>query len=312
MSLADGYEVATEGLLDGGADVLMIETIFDTLNAKAAIYAIEQVFHRRNERWPVMISGTITDASGRTLSGQTSEAFARSVAPRTRSAWASTARSEQISCAPTSPSCLAGHPLVSRRTRTQGSPTRSASTTSRLRRWPARLGAGRKTVSSTSSVAAAAPPPSTSSASAKRSKVTHRAASPSSDSDYAGLEPLKLTGERLFINVGERTNMTGSARFRKLIENDDYETAEVARQQVEGGAQVIDINFDDALIDGVAAMTRFLNLLASEPDIAKLPFMIDSSRPRDPLGRLALRSRQSDRQLDLAERGRGSLLGRGT
>ena len=193
--LADGYEVATEGLLDGGADVLMIETIFDTLNAKAAIYAIEQVFHRRNERWPVMISGTITDASGRTLSGQTSEAFARSVAH-------ADPVSVGFNCAlgadrlrPYVSGCLAGHPLVSRRTRTQGYPTRSASTTSRPRRWPVRSRAGRKTVSSTSSVAAAAPPPSTSSASAKRSKVTHRAAQvPSSDSDYAGLEPLKLNG----------------------------------------------------------------------------------------------------------------------
>ena len=280
--LADGYEVATEGLLDGGADVLMIETIFDTLNAKAAIYAIEQVFHRRNERWPVMISGTITDASGRTLSGQTSEAFARSVAHADPvsvgfncALGADQLRPYVSELSRWAPFGVSAHPnagLPNALGEYDESPEEMAS---QIGSW-----AQDGLLNIVGGCCGTTPEHLKRICEAVEGHAPRAAQAPSSDSDYAGLEPLKLTGERLFINVGERTNMTGSARFRKLIENDDYETAlEVARQQVEGGAQVIDINFDDALIDGVAAMTRFLNLLASEPDIAKLPFMIDSSRP---------------------------------
>ena len=259
----------------------MIETIFDTLNAKAAIYAIEQVFHRRNERWPVMISGTITDASGRTLSGQTSEAFARSVAHADPVSVGFNCALGADQLRPTSPAVSLGTLWC------LGAPERRAPNAlgeydespeemaSQIGSW-----AQDGLLNIVGGCCGTTPEHLKRICEAVEGHAPRAAQAPSSDSDYAGLEPLKLTGERLFINVGERTNMTGSARFRKLIENDDYETAlEVARQQVEGGAQVIDINFDDALIDGVAAMTRFLNLLASEPDIAKLPFMIDSSRP---------------------------------
>jgi 5-methyltetrahydrofolate--homocysteine methyltransferase len=280
--LDQGYRTATQGLLDGGAQVLMIETIFDTLNAKAAIYAIEKVFQARNERWPVMISGTITDASGRTLSGQTSEAFARSVAHAepVSVGFNCALGAEQLrpyisELSRWAPFAVSAHPNA-------GLPNALGDYDESPEEMSAQIGAWAKDglLNIVGGCCGTTPEHLKMIVDAVGDHAPRQLKPASSLSDYAGLEPLQLKDDALFVNIGERTNMTGSARFRKLIENDDFEAAiAIARQQVEGGAQILDINFDDALIDGTASMIRFLNLLAGEPDIAKLPFMVDSSRP---------------------------------
>ena len=280
--LDQGYRTATQGLLDGGAQVLMIETVFDTLNAKAAIYAVEKVFEERNERWPVMISGTITDASGRTLSGQTSEAFARSVAHAepVSVGFNCALGAEQLrpyisELSRWAPFAISAHPNAGLPNALGDYDESPEEMSTQIEAW-----AKDGLLNIVGGCCGTTPEHLEMIADAVRDHAPRQLKPASALSDYAGLEPLQLKEDSLFVNIGERTNMTGSARFRKLIENDDFEAAiAIARQQVDGGAQILDINFDDALIDGTAAMTRFLNLLAGEPDIAKLPFMVDSSRP---------------------------------
>lgn len=279
--LADAYLVAARGLVDGGSDLLMIETIFDTLNAKAAIFAVETLFEEQGRRWPVIISGTITDASGRTLSGQVTEAF-----------WDSVRHARPLAVGL---NCALGardmRPYVAELSRLADSFV-SVYPNAGL---PNAFGEYDETPEQTAAVLAefadagflnlvggcCGTTPDHIAAIAgvvdgkeRREPVPHQPVM-----RLSGLEPLTITDESLFVNVGERTNITGSARFRKLIKDGDYDTAlSVAAQQVEAGAQVIDVNMDEGMIDGVAAMDRFLKLIAAEPDISRVPVMVDSSK----------------------------------
>jgi 5-methyltetrahydrofolate--homocysteine methyltransferase len=279
--LHEAYLVAARGLVDGGADLLLIETVFDTLNAKAAISAVEALFTERGRRWPVGISGTITDASGRTLSGQTTEAFWHSVrharplfvglncalgAKEMRPYLAEMSRVADtfVSCYPN-----AGLPNAF------GEYDEAAEETAAIVGEFAESGL----VNLVGGCCGTTPD--------HIGAIARRvgALGPREVPDVtpalrlSGLEPVTITEDTLFVNVGERTNITGSARFRNLIKAGDYDTAlTVARQQVEAGAQVIDVNMDEGMIDGVAAMDRFTKLIASEPDISRVPVMVDSSK----------------------------------
>nr|WP_307837176.1 methionine synthase [Aeromicrobium sp. YIM 150415] len=279
--LVDAYSTAVRGLVDGGADLLFVETIFDTLNAKAAIFAIESVFDEYDRRWPVVISGTITDASGRTLSGQTVEAFWNSVrhvqplliglncalgADEMRPYVAELSRIADcyVSCYPNAglPNAFGEYDELPEQT---AAVIRDFAASGFVNvvggccgTTPAHIAEIARQVSD------AAP----------RVPATRQQAL-----RLSGLEPFVVTEDSLFVNIGERTNITGSARFRRLIKDDDYPAAlEVARQQVENGAQVIDVNMDEGMIDGVAAMDHFGKLIASEPDISRVPVMVDSSK----------------------------------
>jgi 5-methyltetrahydrofolate--homocysteine methyltransferase len=279
--LADAYLVAARGLVDGGADLLMIETIFDTLNAKAAIFAVETLFEEQDRRWPVIISGTITDASGRTLSGQVTEAF-----------WDSVRHARPLAVGL---NCALGardmRPYVAELSRLADSFV-SVYPNAGL---PNAFGEYDETPDQTAAVLAefadagflnlvggccgTTPDHIAAIASAVDGKGRREPVEHEPVMRLSGLEPLTITEDSLFVNVGERTNITGSARFRKLIKDGDYDTAlSVAAQQVESGAQVIDVNMDEGMIDGVAAMDRFLKLIAAEPDISRVPVMVDSSK----------------------------------
>jgi len=275
------YEEQLRGLIDGGADLLLIETIFDTLNAKAAIFACESVFEALGRRLPIIISGTITDASGRTLSGQVVEAFWNSVrhaqplaiglncalgARDMRPYIAELARLADchVSCYPN-----AGLPNAF------GEYDETPDETSAFIEGFARDGL----VNIVGGCCGTTPEHVGAMARKVAGITPRRPAAPRLLCRLAGLEPLNLTADLNFVNVGERTNVTGSARFRELIKAGDYSAAiAVARQQVEAGAQIIDVNMDEGMLDGPAAMVRFLNLIASEPDIARVPVMIDSSK----------------------------------
>jgi len=276
------YADATRGLLDGGSDLLIVETIFDTLNAKAALYAIDRVLEERGERVPLMISGTITDASGRTLSGQTAEAFWNSMrhaqplsigfncalgADQLRQyvAEVSTVADVAVSAYPN-----AG--LPNEFGQYDDSPEAMAE---HIGEW-ARSGL----VNLVGGCCGSSPAHIEAIAAAVRDVQPRALPQQPPRLRLSGLEPMVYGREDdVFINIGERTNVTGSARFRKLIQDGDYETAlDVARHQVASGAQMIDVNMDEGMLDGVAAMTRFLNLIASEPDISRVPVVIDSSK----------------------------------
>jgi 5-methyltetrahydrofolate--homocysteine methyltransferase len=279
--LAEAYLEQARGLVDGGADALIVETIFDTLNAKAAIFALETLFEEHGRRWPVVISGTITDASGRTLSGQVTEAFWNSVrharpiavglncalgAAEMRPYVAEVSRVADcfVSCYPNAglPNAFGEYDEL---------PDQMASVVGEFAQAGLVNLLGGCCGTTPDHIAAIAK------AAAGQTPRTPPEVQPAMR--LSGLEPLTITEESLFVNVGERTNITGSARFRKLIKAEDYPTAlNVARQQVESGAQVIDINMDEGMIDGVAAMDRFVKLVASEPDISRVPVMIDSSK----------------------------------
>ncbi|AKU18991.1 methionine synthase [Luteipulveratus mongoliensis] len=279
--LVSAYLEQANGLVDGGSDILVVETIFDTLNAKAAIFALETLFEQRERRWPVIISGTITDASGRTLSGQVTEAFWNSVrharplaiglncalgASDMRQYVAELSRLADcfISCYPN-----AGLPNAF------GEYDETAEQMATVVEGFAADGL----VNFLGGCCGTTPEHITAIAEAVEGKAPRVPATTSPACRLSGLEPLNIVEETLFVNVGERTNITGSARFRKLIKNGDYNTAlAVARQQVEAGAQVIDINMDEGMIDGVEAMDRFCKLIASEPDICRVPVMVDSSK----------------------------------
>ncbi|MFZ1287235.1 MAG: methionine synthase, partial [Candidatus Phosphoribacter sp.] len=269
------------GLLDGGADILVVETIFDTLNAKAAIFAIETLFEERERRWPVIISGTITDASGRTLSGQVTEAFwnsvrhARPVAVGLNCALGADEMrpylAELSRIAGTFVSCYPNAGLPNAFGEYDETPDAMAAVVGEFARSGlvnvigGCCGTTPEHVAAFAAVTAGMPP--------RRIPVIAPA------TRLSGLEPLTIDGSSLFVNVGERTNITGSARFRKLIQAGDFGAAlTVARQQVEAGAQIIDVNMDEGMIDGVAVMDRFLKLVASEPDICRVPVMVDSSK----------------------------------
>jgi 5-methyltetrahydrofolate--homocysteine methyltransferase len=275
------YRDAARGLIKGGSDVLMIETVFDTLNAKAAIFALEEVFAETGARLPVWISGTITDLSGRTLTGQTPEAFWHSVRHANPFAiglnCALGARELRPYIAELSAACdtlVSAHPNAGLPNEFGGYDETPETMAEMIGEF-ARSGL----VNIVGGCCGTKPPHIKAFGQAIRDVPPRRIPEKPRLMRLSGLEPFTLTPDLNFINVGERTNITGSAKFRKLIAANDYEAAlEVARGQVENGAQIIDINMDEGLIDSEAAMTRFVNLIASEPDISKVPLMIDSSK----------------------------------
>lgn len=279
--LKDAYSLQIQALIDGGVDILLIETIFDTLNAKAAIYAAMEIFENKNIKLPLMISGTITDASGRTLSGQTLEAFYNSVshAPILSiglncALGAKQMRShiEELSrIASCYVSCYPNAGLPNEMGEYDETPHQMCEVVDEFAAsgWVNILGGCCGTtpdhIAHIASHAQKYPPRQL----PKIEPLTR----------LSGLEALTFTKETNFVNIGERTNVTGSAKFAKLIKEGLFEEAlVVAKQQVEAGAQIIDINMDEAMLDGVESMTTFLNLIASEPDIAKVPIMLDSSK----------------------------------
>ena len=279
--LVAAYRDAAAGLVDGGADLLIVETIFDTLNAKAAIFALETLFEDRGRRWPVILSGTITDASGRTLSGQVTEAFWNSIrharplavglncalgAPEMRPYIAEMSR-----IADTFVSCYPNAGLPNAFGEYDESPKRQAGYIAEF--------AEAGFVNLVGGCCGTTPAHIAEIAKAVEGKPPRPVPAIPVATRLSGLEPLNIDDDSLFVNIGERTNITGSARFRNLIKAEDYDTAlSVALQQVEVGAQVIDINMDEGMIDGVAAMDRFTKLIAAEPDISRVPVMIDSSK----------------------------------
>ncbi|WP_353472070.1 methionine synthase [Salipiger sp. H15] len=279
--LREAYAQQARSLIEGGVDILLIETIFDTLNAKAAIFACEEVFAERGERLPVMISGTITDLSGRTLSGQTPTAFWHSVrhaAPLTIglncALGANAMRPHLAELSAVADTMICAYPnagLPNEMGEYDETPEQMAAQVAGFARDGLVNivgGCCGSTYQHIRAIAGAV-------AGFKPREIPEQPKL----MKLSGLEPFTLTSEIPFVNVGERTNVTGSAKFRKLITNADYAAAlDVARQQVENGAQVIDINMDEGLIDSKQAMIEFLNLIAAEPDIARVPIMIDSSK----------------------------------
>ena len=279
--LAAAYREQAEALLDGGVDLLMVETVFDTLNCKAALFAIQEIFAERRAAVPVMVSGTITDRSGRTLSGQTPEAFWVSVAhARPFSIGLNCALGardlrphlEALSThADTLVSCHPNAGLPNEFGRYDESPDDMAATLGDF--------AASGLVNIVGGCCGTTPEHIRAIAAAVAHHAPRAIPHPEALPTFAGLEPLVVRPDSLFVNVGERTNVTGSARFARLIREGDFETAvEVAREQVANGAQMLDVNMDEGLLDSRAAMVRFLNLIAAEPDIARVPVVIDSSR----------------------------------
>ncbi len=281
--LRDAYTEQLNGLLDGGIDIVLIETIFDTLNAKAAIFAVETVFEERGVRLPVMISGTVTDASGRILSGQTVEAF-----------WNSVRHARPITIGL---NCALGaalmRPYVAELSKicdtyvcvypNAGLPNPMAETgfdetpedTSSLLEEFAKAGL----VNMAGGCCGTTPDHIRAIAGKVASLPVRAVPQVPVKTRLSGLEPLTIDEDSLYVNVGERTNVTGSKMFLRLIREEKYDEAlAVARQQVENGAQIIDINMDEAMLDSAVCMRRFLNMIASEPDIARVPIMIDSSK----------------------------------
>jgi 5-methyltetrahydrofolate--homocysteine methyltransferase len=279
--LAVAYEEATRALVEGGADLLLIETVFDTLNAKAAIFAIESYVAGGGTRLPVMISGTITDASGRTLSGQTAEAFWYSVAHAAPlsiglncALGARQLRQYVNDIGRVAPVCVSAHPNAGLPNEMGGYDETPETMAAQLGEW-----AGHGLVNIVGGCCGTTPDHIAAIVEAVRGKAPRVAPEVPPATRLAGLEPLVITDDSLFVNVGERTNVTGSRRFARLVLNGQYEEAlEVARQQVENGAQMIDVNMDEGMLDAERAMTTFLKLVASEPAIARVPVMIDSSK----------------------------------
>jgi 5-methyltetrahydrofolate--homocysteine methyltransferase len=275
------YTEAARGLIEGGADLLLIETIFDTLNAKAAIFAVESAFDALGTRVPVMISGTITDASGRTLSGQTTEAFWNSVAhARPLSVGFNCAlgpaalRQYVQELSRVAPVLVSTHPnagLPNEFGQYDETPEKMAEV---LREF-----AEHGLVNLVGGCCGTTPAHIRAFADAVHGLAPRRPAEPESHLRLSGLEPITVRPDSIFVNVGERTNVTGSRKFAKLILAGEYDAGlEIARQQVESGAQMLDVNMDEGMLDSREAMKTFLQLMASEPDISRVPVVIDSSK----------------------------------
>src|SRR5579883_3142762 len=279
--LREAYAEQARGLLEGGADILLLETIFDTLNAKAAIYAIEELFDEVERRVPVMISGTITDRSGRMLSGQTPEAFWNSIrhaAPLSVglncALGAKEMRAHIAEVARVADTLVCAYPNA-------GLPNEFGLYDESPDYMAELLGefASAGLVNVVGGCCGTTPAHIRAIAQAVVGQKPREIPEPPRYLRLAGLEAFTLTPQIPFVNVGERTNVTGSAKFRRLVTAGDYTAAlSVARDQVENGAQVIDVNMDEGLLDSEAAMVTFLNLVASEPDIARVPVMVDSSK----------------------------------
>ncbi len=281
--LVAAYLEQARGLVEGGADILMVETIFDTLNCKAALFAIDTFFEETGKRLPIMLSGTVTDASGRILSGQTVPAFWHSVRharPLTiglncaLGAALMRPYAEELAKIADTYVCIypnAGLPNPMSDTGFDETPD----VTSSLLKEFAESGF----VNIAGGCCGTTPPHIAAIAEQVKNLPPRKLPEPDHATKLSGLEPFIINDESLFVNVGERTNVTGSKAFARMILNEQFEEAlQVARQQVENGAQVIDINMDEGMLDAVKAMTHFLNLVSSEPDIARVPIMIDSSK----------------------------------
>jgi len=279
--LAGAYREQAEGLLAGGVDLLLVETVFDTLNCKAALFALRELLDERDLDVPLMVSGTITDASGRTLSGQTTEAFwnsirhadlfsvglncalgAKELRPYVEEL--ATIADVPVTCHPNAglPNAFGGYDDTPE---SMSEALGEFAASGFLNVVGGCCGTTPEHIRAIAAAVADLPPR----VIPERPRICR----------LSGLEPLNIRPDSLFVNVGERTNVTGSSRFAELIKAGDYESAlGVARQQVENGAQVIDINMDEAMLDSEAAMVRFLRLIAAEPDISRVPVMLDSSK----------------------------------
>jgi 5-methyltetrahydrofolate--homocysteine methyltransferase len=280
-TLAAAYRTAAQGLLEGGADALLVETVFDTLNAKAALFAISELETTLARHIPLLVSGTITDLSGRTLSGQTVEAFFNSIqhsaplAVGLNCALGSAALENYVEAlSAVADTAVACHPNAGLPNEF-GEYEESAEEMARVLGRLARSGH----VNIVGGCCGTTPAHIQAIAQAVRQIPPRPAHARLPGFHLSGLEAMVVTPESLLVNVGERTNVTGSAKFKKLILNDDFEAAlDIAREQVNNGAQVIDVNMDEGMLDSEDAMRTFLNLIATEPDICKVPVMIDSSR----------------------------------
>jgi 5-methyltetrahydrofolate--homocysteine methyltransferase len=282
-ALREVYRDAANGLLDGGVDVLLVETIFDTLNAKAALVAIDEIFEARGRRWPVMISVAITDASGRVLSGQTVDAFwysiahARPVSVGVNCSLGATEMRQHVAELARIATCRVSAYPNAGLPNAFGEYDEAPETTGELVAEFARSGL----VNIVGGCCGTTPDHIREIAERVRGVEGRPLPEPPAEpiTHFAGLETLAITPESNFQMIGERTNVTGSARFRKLIKADDYEAAlDVAIEQTRNGANLLDVNMDEGMLDSEAAMTRFLNLIASEPEVARIPIMIDSSK----------------------------------
>ena len=281
--LVASYLEQTRGLVAGGVDILMVETIFDTLNCKAALFAIDTFFEESGKRLPIMLSGTVTDASGRILSGQTVPAFWNSVRhakPLTiglncaLGAALMRPYAEELAKIADTFVCIYPNAGLPNPMSDTGFDEKPADTSSLLKEF-----AESGFVNIAGGCCGTTPPHIKAIAEAVKDIDPRTVPQVPHVTRLSGLEPFVIDDASLFVNVGERTNVTGSKAFARLILNGQYDEAlVVARQQVENGAQVIDINMDEGMLDAVAAMTHFLNLVASEPDIARVPVMIDSSK----------------------------------
>ena len=281
--LVAAYLEQTRGLVEGGVDILMVETIFDTLNCKAALFAIDTFFEESGKRLPIMLSGTVTDASGRILSGQTVAAFWNSVRhakPLTiglncaLGAALMRPYAEELAQIADTFICIYPNAGLPNPMSDTGFDEKPKDTSSLLKEF-----AESGFVNIAGGCCGTTPAHIKAIADELRNIAPRRVPEPIHVTRLAGLEPFTIDDNSLFVNVGERTNVTGSKAFARLILNGQYDEAlAVARQQVENGAQIIDINMDEGMLDAVAAMTHFLNLIASEPDIARVPIMIDSSK----------------------------------
>ncbi|MGJ5648481.1 methionine synthase [Morganella morganii] len=280
-ALVAAYRSSVRALIRGGADIIMIETIFDTLNAKAAIYAVETEFEALGIKLPVMLSGTITDASGRTLTGQTTEAFynsmrhIRPISFGLNCALGPAELRQYVAELSRIADCyVSTHPNAGLPNAFGGYDLDAANMAGYISEWAQSgllnivggcCGTTPDHIRAIAQAVADIPP----------RVIPERPVA----CRLAGLEPLTIDENSLFVNVGERTNITGSARFKRLIKEGNYQEAlDIARNQVENGAQIIDINMDEGMLDSQAAMVRFLNMISGEPDIARVPIMIDSSK----------------------------------
>ena len=279
--LVDNYTESVKGLVEGGADLILVETVFDTLNAKAALFAIDKFFDGVGRRWPIMISGTITDASGRTLSGQTAEAF-----------WNSLAHARPLSfglnCAlgakelrqyveELSRVCdcfISAHPNAGLPNAFGGYDETAEALAGEIGDW------GKQgLINIAGGCCGTTPEHIMAIADALASVKPRTPVAPQRKLRLSGLEPFNIDADNLFVNAGERTNVTGSKAFARMILEGRFDAAlAVARSQVENGAQIIDINMDEAMLDSKAAMERFCKLIAAEPDISRVPIMLDSSK----------------------------------
>ncbi|MFZ9965352.1 MAG: homocysteine S-methyltransferase family protein, partial [Terrimicrobiaceae bacterium] len=281
--VAAAYTEQIENLVEGGVDILLVETIFDTLNAKAALFAIRRFFERTGKNLPVMVSGTITDLSGRTLTGQTVEAFLNSLShfpllsiglncalgPNEMRPYIEELSNISPFFVSAYPNAGLPDPLSP-----TGFPETPESLAPQLREW-----AEQGWLNIIGGCCGTTPAHIKAMADAVRDLPPRKIPARTTTLRLSGLEPFTARPEIPFINIGERANVAGSKIFKKLILAEDYTGAlSVARQQVEAGAQIIDVNMDDGMLDGAAAMTKFLNLVAAEPDISKVPIMIDSSK----------------------------------